>query len=116
MLHGFSCSKSTFLHKFLHNKNKKNNTYFYNKLLKKAHCVSCGSVNYKRKEDDNSNKVNAELDVVAVRRPTKSEDCGFDAFDKELGELVYEREEVETMTLEDVCKALGKKIEIVESY
>jgi hypothetical protein len=54
-----------------------------------------------------------KYDVVAVRRPQKPSDCQFDAFDNKLGELVYERPEVEEMTLEQVCKALGKQIKIV---
>lgn len=59
-------------------------------------------------------------DIVAVRRPTKTYDCRFRAFDKELGTLVYEREETveetaEEMTIEDVCKALGKNVKIVDS-
>ncbi len=57
----------------------------------------------------------SDLDIVAVRRPTKSYHCQFCAFDKKLGDLVYEREEVKEMTLEEVCKALGKKIKIVKS-
>jgi hypothetical protein len=58
-----------------------------------------------------------EYDIVAVRRPTVSHECRFSAFEHDLGELVYEREEVkvEEMTLEEVCEALGKKIKIVES-
>lgn len=55
-------------------------------------------------------------DIVAVRRPTETHHCRFDAFDHEVGELVYDREaeEVEEMTLEEVCKALGKNIKIVK--
>lgn len=57
-----------------------------------------------------------KYDIVAVRRPTKTYECRFRAFDKELGTLVYEREEpVEEMTIEEVCKALGKDVKIVES-
>lgn len=52
--------------------------------------------------------------IVAVRRPIFSYDCKFNAFDSDLGELVYERKEVEEMTLEEVCKALGKEIKIVK--
>jgi hypothetical protein len=53
-------------------------------------------------------------DIVAVRRPKEPSDCEFRAFDLDLGELVYERKEVEEMTLEEVCKALGKEIKIVK--
>lgn len=53
-------------------------------------------------------------DIVAVRRPTLPCECRFCAFDHEWGKLVYERKEVEEMTLEEVCKALGKEIKIVK--
>ena len=53
-------------------------------------------------------------DIVAVRRPKKAGDCTFDAFKFNYGDLVYERKEVEEMTLEEVCKALGKEIKIVK--
>lgn len=52
--------------------------------------------------------------IVAVRRPTERHHCQFSAFEKEYGELVYERKGPEEMTLEEVCKALGKEIKIVE--
>lgn len=53
-------------------------------------------------------------DIVAVRRPKYKEDCQFNAFKYELGTLVYERKEVEEMTLAEVCKLLGKEIKIVK--
>jgi hypothetical protein len=53
-------------------------------------------------------------DIVAVRRPNEPMHCNFDAFDRKYGTLVYERKEVEEMTLEEVCKALGKDIKIVK--
>lgn len=53
-------------------------------------------------------------DIVAVRRPNKKGDCQFCAFDCEYGTLVYERKEVEEMTLSEVCKLLGKEIKIVK--
>ena len=56
-----------------------------------------------------------EYDIVAVHRPTKPSDCRFSAFYAKAGELVYERKEVEEMTLEEVCKLLGKEIKIVKS-
>ena len=52
-------------------------------------------------------------DVVTVRRPKIPTDCQFSAFKEKRGTLVYERKEVEEMTLEEVCKALGKEIKIV---
>lgn len=57
----------------------------------------------------------SDFDIIAVRRPTEPHHCQFRAFDCEYGELVYEREKVEEMTLEEACKALGKKIKIVKS-
>lgn len=53
-------------------------------------------------------------DIVSVRRPLCKSDCLFDAFDKSLGIIVYERQEVEEMTLEQVCKLLGKEIKIIK--
>ena len=53
-------------------------------------------------------------DIVAVRRPKQPYECQFCAFDEGFGELVYERKDKsEEMTLEEVCKALGKRIKIV---
>lgn len=53
-------------------------------------------------------------DIVAVRRPRHKHECVFNAFKRELGELVYERKEVEEMTLAEVCKLLGKEIKIIQ--
>lgn len=55
-------------------------------------------------------------DIVAVRRPINKKDCCFDAFKYQCGTLVYERKEkeVKEMTLEQVCKLLGKKIKIIK--
>ena len=55
-----------------------------------------------------------EYDIVAVRRPKEKPDCNFKAFDYNYGTLVYERKEVEEMTLAEVCKLLGKEIKIVK--
>lgn len=69
------------------------------------------------------NDINADLastlggkdwDIVSVRRPLHKSDCLFDAFEKEFGALVYKRQEVEEMTLEQVCKLLGKEIKIIK--
>lgn len=57
----------------------------------------------------------SDWDIIAVRRPNKKHECRFNAFDKKLGTLVYERNEPEEMTLEQVCKLLGKEIKIVKS-
>lgn len=53
-------------------------------------------------------------DIVAVRRPESVYHCQFCAFEKEYGILVYERKEVEEMTLAEICKLLGKEIKIVK--
>lgn len=63
---------------------------------------------------DLTSKLNQEWDVIAVRRPKKKFDCRFDAFERNCGTLVYERKEVEEMTLEQVCKLLGKEIKIIK--
>ncbi len=55
----------------------------------------------------------ANFDIIAVRRPTMPKDCQFDAFYYKFGERVYER--AEEMTLEEVCKFLGREIKIVKS-
>ena len=57
-------------------------------------------------------------DIVAIRRPDCPSDCRFAAFDEFLGTLVYDRErddpDIVDMTMEDVCKALGKRVKIVD--
>jgi len=55
-----------------------------------------------------------DFDIVAVRRPNKPHECSLQAFKNNYGTLVYERKEVEEMTLEEICKALGKEIKIVK--
>ena len=56
-------------------------------------------------------------DVIAVRRPKQPYECQFCAFDEGFGELVYERgDKPEEMTLEEICKALGKEIKIVKEH
>ena len=54
--------------------------------------------------------------IVAVRRPKNPGECCFDAFRHHVprGTLVYERKEVEEMTLAEVCKLLGKEIKIIK--
>jgi ribosomal protein L37E len=59
--------------------------------------------------------LNNPYDIIKVLRPQDPSDCRFDAFEcRKCGKLVYERKEVEEMTLEEVCKALGKEIKIVK--
>lgn len=57
-----------------------------------------------------------KYDIVAVRRPTENCACCFDAMraNAPRGTLVYERKEVEEMTLAEVCRLLGKEIKIVK--
>ena len=72
---------------------------------------------YNRLDDLNDDLTHSFLkdgDVIAVRRPNKISDCQFSAFKEGRGTLVYEREEVEEMTLAEVCKLLGKNIKIVK--
>lgn len=57
---------------------------------------------------------NDNYTIMAVRRPLAFDDCYFSAFELGKGKLVFERKEVEEMTLEEVCKALGKEIKIVK--
>ena len=64
--------------------------------------------------NDLTDSISSEFDIVAVRRPRNKFDCVFDAFVKERGELVYERKEVEEMTLAEICKLLGKEIKIIQ--
>jgi hypothetical protein len=66
------------------------------------------------KTDLTSSYGNKEYDIIAVRRPKVKGDCQFCAFDHNWGTLVYERKEVEEMTLEEVCRLLGKEIKIVK--
>ena len=73
-----------------------------------------GAYNLKDIHDDLTSNIGSSRDVIAVRRPTKWSDCCFGAFSRNEGTLVYERKEVEEMTLEEVCKALGKEIKIVK--
>ena len=65
--------------------------------------------------DDLTNKHGyKDLDIIAVHRPTKGVECRFDCFEHNYVNLVSEREEVEEMTLAEVCKLLGKNIKIVK--
>ncbi len=55
-----------------------------------------------------------DYDIVEVRRPKEKGDHQFDAIKNKWGTLVYERKEVEEMTLTEVCRLLGKEIKIVK--
>ena len=63
---------------------------------------------------DLTHNMHEEFDIIAVRRPLKKTDCTFRAFEYKSGTLVYERKEVEEMTLAEVCRLLGKEIKIVK--
>lgn len=65
--------------------------------------------------NDDMTFVAKQDDIIAVRRPERPVQCTFGGYYDDKGELVYERKEVEEMTLEEVCKALGKEIKIVKS-
>jgi hypothetical protein len=71
--------------------------------------VNTDGLNY----DLTNKNINAR-DIIAIRRPDKVSDISFDAFEKDLGRLIYERDETVEMTLEEVCKALGKNVKIVK--
>ena len=73
--------------------------------------LACGSIYL---EQDLTHMDDCGRDIMAVRRPNDISDMSFDAFEKELGRLVYERDETVEMTLEEVCKALGKNVKIVK--
>lgn len=86
--------------------------YIVNKDLDMMICVN----GFERLRGYNTNltHINAEgFDIVAVRRPISDYHCQFSAFESSLGVLVYERVEPEEMTLEEVCKLLGKQIKII---
>lgn len=57
--------------------------------------------------------IDSVKDIMQVRRPTLSLDVCSNIFDNCKGDLLYAREE-EEMTLDEVCKALGRRIKIVE--
>ena len=65
-------------------------------------------------EEDLTRKNLEKLDIVSVRRPKEPRQCCLGQDFEACGELLFERKEVVEMTLEEVCKALGKEIKIVE--
>lgn len=66
--------------------------------------------------DDLTSVVSDDWDIIAVRRLTSPVGIDFRVFEYDRGTLVYERKEVEEMTLEEVCKALGKEVKIVKEH
>ena len=80
-------------------------------------CDNGGWNNFEHiREDLTDDYVGKECDIIEVRRPKDKCDCCFDAMraNAPRGILVYERKEVEEMTLAEVCKLLGKEIKIVK--
>lgn len=80
-------------------------------------CKNGGWINLNHIKEDltNSFYVN-KFNIIAVRRPYDQSACSFDAFRSNAprGTLVYERKEVEEMTLAEVCRLLGREIKIVK--
>lgn len=54
--------------------------------------------------------------IVQVRRPVHPSDVCGNIFGDGKGDLLYIREEEEEMTLDEVCKALGRNIKIVTEH
>jgi hypothetical protein len=81
----------------------------HNVLLRPRECNRLADLN-----DDLTHSFLRDGDVIAVRRPNTPIDCQFGAFKDKRGTLIYERQEVEEMTLEQVCKLLGKEIKIIK--
>ena len=73
-----------------------------------------GWINLSYYNDDLTSTHNKDFDIIAVRRPEHPGECQFNAFDLKFGILIYEQEEVEEMTLAQVCELLGKNIKIVK--
>ena len=80
-----------------------------NVLVKPKECNRLADIN-----EDLTHSFITDGDIIAVRRPNLPTDCQFSAFKEKRGTLVYEREEVEEMTLAEVCKLLGKNIKIIQ--
>lgn len=66
-------------------------------------------------DEDLTDKTGKSYNIVAVRRPIEEGDCQFCAFERNYGTLIYDRnrDEVEELTLAEVCKLLGKNIKII---
>ena len=81
----------------------------FNSLISKDGWNSLKSI-----RDDLTNGINHDFDIVAVRRPKIDAHCQLDTFKYSRGTLIYERQDVEEMTLEQVCRLLGKEIKIIK--
>lgn len=78
-------------------------------------CQNGGWLNFAHIRDNLTDSFYGEkYDIMVVRRPKYNHDCAFDAIHHDRGTLVYDRKEPEEMTLEEVCKLLGKEIKIVK--
>lgn len=64
--------------------------------------------------NDLTHRFDKDFDIIEIRRPKEKHECCFVAFTYKRGTLVYERKEPEEMTLEQVCKLLGKEIKIIK--
>ena len=74
-----------------------------------------GCYNLKFTNDDLTNRCGYEdYDIVEVRHPRTKSEYQFNIIKYQYGDLVYERKEAEEITLEEVCKLLGKEIKIVK--
>lgn len=85
-----------------------------NRHLEMIICKDGGWIDLDRVRSDLTHQWSNEFDIVLIRRPKVKAECNFDAIKQEWGALVYERQEVEEMTLEQVCKLLGKEIKIIK--
>lgn len=78
-------------------------------------CQNGGWLDFKHIREDLTDSFYGEkYDIMVVRRPKRNYDCSFDAIHHDRGIIVYERKEVEEMTLDEVCKLLGKEIKIIK--
>jgi len=78
-------------------------------------CQNGGWLDFKHIREDLTDSLYGEkYDIMVVRRPKRNYDCAFDAIHHDRGIIVYERKEVEEMTLAEVCKLLGKEIKIIK--
>lgn len=94
---------------------KRRNGYVEIVILEYNACVSKEGFNFLQEiKDDLTSRVSEKWDVVAVKRPKDTQACSLQEFKCGRGTIVYEREEVEEMTLAQVCKLLGKNIKIVK--
>ena len=88
-----------------------------NRELETLICKDGGYNLLKCFRNDLTHSAMKEYDIIEVRRPKEKCDCCFDAISScghRRGTLVYERKEVEEMTLEQVCRLLGKEIKIIK--